>query len=86
MNAYEIFDDIEKTAAGNTAIDYDKKSVAIRKSAILTALEAVQKEFEAQAGMLEEMDETDMAKSYRDRAEEVNNFVTNKSENNEQQK
>ena len=73
MKAYDAFVKTEELAKKNSATD-QLKTIAEKKKAVVDALETAAKELASQAEALEELGETELASSYKDRVNKINEF------------
>lgn len=73
MKAYDAFVKTEELAKKNSATD-QLKTIAEKKKAVVDALETAAKELASQAEALEELGETELASSYKDRVSKINEF------------
>lgn len=73
MKAYDAFVKTEELAQKNSATD-QLKTIAEKKKAVVDALETAAKELASQAEALEELGETELASSYKDRVSKINEF------------
>ena len=76
IKAYNAFTDAETTAQKNSADNTQLKAIAEKKKTVVEALNSAAKELSQQVVALEELGETELAATYKDRVNKINEFQT----------